>query len=322
MAFDPSAFQKTYVYEARATVPEVLADLKALGELDARAEGKRRTLWIAAWGLLAFSVAGCALLSAVVGQLSFARQDALAGMPWLVGVASFVAGIVLFIVRGSTSRTDLDNRRYGLLATLLKRFQVDLDASAPVDVKLDLAPVDDARKCVGKRKRGRWDSEDFTDTWLSLHGRFADGTHLHLSAVEHLQKRRRTGRGSSGKTKLKTKRKGKTLLQVGLRVKPERFPGLAEQRANAKKAAKLPPGVALSRLDVAQDRVAMRAVLDQEWTVLTTKPAPPAGTTPQAGRLPARQDAARAATMMLLSLYQVLNHSRSRGQPGKSRSTP
>ncbi|RKI73109.1 hypothetical protein D7X55_06075 [Corallococcus sp. AB049A] len=313
MALDPSEFLKTYVYEARAPVTEVLADLKALAELDARVERKRRTLWITAWSLMALSIAGCAILSAVVAQLSFGQQDALAGLPWLVGVGFFGVGIVLFIVRASMGRMDLDNRRYGLLATVLKRFQVDLDVSAPVDVKLDLARTDEERKCVGKKKRGRWDSEDFTDAWLSLHGRFADGTHLHLSVVEHLQKRRRTSRGSSGKTKLKTKRKGKTLLQVGLRVKPERFPGLAGLRTNAKQAAKLPPGVALSRLDVAEDRLAMRAVLDQEWTVLTTKPAPPEGKPPPGLKPPARQDGARAATMMLLSLYQVLGTSRRQG---------
>ncbi|RKG68024.1 hypothetical protein D7W79_34680 [Corallococcus exercitus] len=315
MALDPSAFQKTYVYEARAPVAEVLADLKALEELDARAEQKRRTLWIAAWSLLVFSIAGTALLSLAVGQLSFEQQDAFAGLPLLVGVASFVAGIVLFVIRARAGRTDLDNRRYGMLATLLKRLQVDLDVNAPVDVKLDLAPRDEERKCVGKTKRGRWDCENFTDAWLSLHGRFADGTHLHVSMVEHLQKRKRYGRSSSGKTKLKTKRKGKTLLQVGLRVKPERFPGLADLRANAKQAARLPPGVVLSRLDVAEDRLAMRVVLDQEWGVLTTKPAPPAGKAPKGLVPPAPQDAARAATMMLLSLYQVLGTTRRRSTP-------
>ncbi|MGE6763512.1 hypothetical protein ACQKGO_36215 [Corallococcus interemptor] len=296
MALDPSEFLKTYVYEVRAPVPEVLADLKALEELDIRTEKKRRMLWRAALSCMGLTV-----------------PLIIAPILWLLAAASFATGIALILIRARVGRADLDNRRYGLLATVLKRFQVDLDANAPVDVKLDLSPVDDAHKCVGKKKRGRWDSEDFTDAWLSLHGRLADGTHLHLSVVEHLQKRRRSSRSSSGKTKLKTKRKGKTLLQVGLRVKPERFPGLAGLRANAKQAAKLPPGVALSRLDVAEDRLAMRAVLDQEWTVLTTKPAPPEGKTPQGVKPPARQDGARAATMMLLSLYQVLGTSRRQG---------
>ncbi|NPC47920.1 hypothetical protein D7X99_06740 [Corallococcus sp. AB032C] len=302
MALDTSAFKKTYVYETRAPVPEVLADLKALAGLDSRAEKTRTLVGIGSWVFVCLSISFTVLTQ------------------WLLAAAFFATSIALCIRWMRSKHTDLDNRRYGLVSTLLQRFQVDLDANAPVDVKLDLAPEDEARKSVGKLKRGRWDCEDFTDAWLSLHGRFADGTHLHLSVVEHVQKRKRYGRGSSGKTKLKTKRKGKTLLQVGLRVKPERFPGLAEQRANAKQAVRLPPEVVLSRLDVAQDRVAMRALLGRDgrdWVVRRTKPASPS-------ELIVRppDDASRVVTMMLLSLYQVLNHSSSQGQPGKMRSTP
>lgn len=319
MALDTSEFKKTYVYEARAPVAEVLADLKALEALDAQAEGKRRGLLMAAWGLMAFSVGGCALLSLVVGQLPVARQDALAGMPLVLGVVSFFAAIVLFILRAQARRTDLDNRRYDLVSTLLQRFQVDLDANAPVDVKLDLAPVDETYKCEGKRKRGRWDSEDFADAWLSLQGRFVDGTHLHVSAVEHLQKRKRYGRGSSGKVKLKTKRKGKTLLQVGLRVKPERFPGLKDQAASAKRAVRLPPEVALSRLDVAADRVSMRAVLGldgRDWVVRRPK-----STSARELIVLQPSDASRVVTMMLLSLYQVLGGTHRRA-PARGRQQP
>nr|WP_128794294.1 hypothetical protein [Corallococcus coralloides] len=308
MSLELSEFQKTYVYETRAPVAEVLADLKALETLDAKAEQKRRMLWIAAWVCMGLTVA-------------------LFLVPFLVllAIASFATGIALFIIRSRASRSDLDDRRYGLVAALLQRFQVDLDANAPVDVKLDLAPVDAERKCVGKRKRGRWDSEDFADTWLSLHGRFADGTHLHLSAVAHLQKRRRTGRGSSGKTKTKTKRKGKSLLQVGLRVKPERFPGLTALEARARDAVKLPPGARLKRLRVAEDRVELRVLLDEDWVARPPKaPRPsevPSGDRPRP-EAPSKTDASRAVTMMLLSLYQVLNYSSSRGQPGNVRSLP
>ncbi|WP_434301385.1 hypothetical protein [Corallococcus exiguus] len=302
MALDTSEFKKTYVYETRAPVPEVLADLRALAGLDSRAEKTRITVGIGSWVFLCLSIWFTVLTQ------------------WLLAAALFATSIALCILWMRSKHTDLDNRRYGLVSALLQRFQVDLDANTPVDVKLDLAPEDEARKSVGKLKRGRWDCEDFTDAWLSLHGRFADGTHLHLSVVEHVQKRKRYGRGSSGKTKLKTKRKGKTMLQVGLRVKPERFPGLADQRANAKQAVRLPPEVVLSRLDVTQDRVAMRALLGRDgrdWVVRRTKP-----TSPSEPIVLPPNDASRVVTMMLLSLYQVLNHSSSQGQPGKMRSTP
>ena len=301
MALDTSEFKKTYVYETRAPVAEVLADLKRLGELDTWAERRRLSMGIGSFVFLCLSISFTVLTQ------------------WLLAAALFATSIALCILWMRSKHTDLDNRRYGLVSALLQRFQVDLDANAPVDVKLDLAPEDAERKCVGKLKRGRWDCEDFTDAWLSLHGRFADGTHLHLSVVEHVQKRKRHGRGSSGKMKLKTKRKGKTLLQVGLRVKPERFPGLASQAANAKKAVRLPQEVILSRLDVAQDRVAMRALLGRdgrEWVVRRTKPTSPR----ELIALPPN-DASRVVTMMLLSLYQVLGATH-RQSPSPGRQQP
>ncbi|RKI03528.1 hypothetical protein [Corallococcus sp. AB038B] len=301
MALDTSEFKKTYVYEASAPVAEVLADLKTLGELDAWAERRRILMGIGSFVCVCLSISFLILSQ------------------WLLSAALFATSIVLVILWTRSKHTDLENRRYGLVSTLLQRFQVDLDANAPVDVKLDLAPEDDARKCVGKLKRGRWDCEDFTDAWLSLHGRFADGTHLHLSVVEHFQKRKRYGRGSSGKMKLKTKRKGKTLLQVGLRVKPERFPGLASQAANAKKAVRLPQEVMLSRLDVTQDRVAMRALLGRDgrdWVVRRTKP-----TSPSELIVLPPNDASRVVTMMLLSLYQVLGATH-RQAPSPGRKQP
>ncbi|WP_158625173.1 hypothetical protein [Corallococcus terminator] len=49
MTLDPIAFQKTYLYETRASLPRVLEDLKVLGSIDALAERRRRRLWASAW---------------------------------------------------------------------------------------------------------------------------------------------------------------------------------------------------------------------------------------------------------------------------------
>ncbi|NNC18045.1 hypothetical protein HJC22_20220, partial [Corallococcus exiguus] len=54
-----------------------------------------------------------------------------------------------------------------------------------------------------------------------------------------------------------------------------------------------------------------------DWVVRRTKP-----TSPSEPIVLPPNDASRVVTMMLLSLYQVLNHSSSQGQPGKKRSTP
>ncbi|CAM3408557.1 hypothetical protein G4177_00540 [Corallococcus sp. ZKHCc1 1396] len=312
MALDLSAFQKTLVYQAHAPVPEVLEDLKVLGSLDQKVESVRRALWIAAWVLLGVGFLSCFVL----------------GPFGLLGAA---VAVVLFIVRARRGRMDLENRRYGLVTTLLTRLQVDLEKDARVDLTLDLAPNDEVRKRVDQGSKGQWQYEDFTDTWLELQGRFADGTHLHLSMVEHLRKRSRTQRNARGKTKTKRKQKGKALMQVSLRVKPERHPGLASLAESAKSAARLPPGIHLSRIRVDADRVGMRALLDHDWVARAPKPEFPRASlamAPSKGRKPkvpvappGKHDASRTATMMLLSLYQVLNFSSSQRRRSDARAT-
>ncbi|WP_147448910.1 hypothetical protein [Corallococcus terminator] len=263
---------------------------------------------------------------AEVLSLSYEERQGYDELHVYVFWAFALTSVVLFLVRRRARRSDLEDRRYGLVATLLKRLWVDLDENAPVELKLDLSPCDEARKSVGKLKRGKWNCEDFTDPWLSLKGRFADGTHLHVSMVERLQKRKRFATVGRGKRRLKLKRKGKALLQVGLRVKPERFPGLSRLDASARRAVRLPAGVKLSRLDVAGDRVSMRALLDLDWVDRVASepeakkelnPLDPSGI-----RTSPAHDASRAATMMLLSLYQVLNFARSARHHGNKRALP
>ena len=85
MALDLSEFQKTHVYQVRAPVPEVLEDLKAVGQLDQQAEAVRRKLWIAAWVLLGSGI----LLAFLVPLFGL-----------VIGLCALVAAVVLFVEIG------------------------------------------------------------------------------------------------------------------------------------------------------------------------------------------------------------------------------
>ncbi|RKH12375.1 hypothetical protein D7V97_08635 [Corallococcus sp. CA053C] len=335
MALDLTEFQKTHVYRAQdSSVPAVLADLEVVEQLDQQAELTRRKLWIGAWVLLGCGIGSFILLPFLMDAHPDGAWDVYGPLVSGVGVLDLVAAVVLFVVRARRRRMDLDNRRYGLVATLLKRLQVDLDPDSPVSLTLDLAPNDDAHKRIQQDTRGRWQREVFKDAWLDLQARFADGTYLRLSMVEYLQKRSRTQRNARGKTKTKRKQKGKALMQVALRVKPEQYPGLADLTAPARSAARLPPGIKLSRIRVARDRLVMRALMAHDWVLLAPKAAPakaPIDSPPPAAkgrgtRAPVgtalKQDASQTATMMLLSLYQVLNFSSSLRKRGDAKATP
>ncbi|MBN8470529.1 hypothetical protein JYJ95_28815 [Corallococcus exiguus] len=343
MPLDPDAYQKTQVYRARAAVLEVLEDLRAMELLLERALTDRAAR--AAQEVRSIQRRGVGLiLAAVVVVVACNVLPPLPGGGWLYMLLFALcffggfAGLVMVIVSlaaassptvSSSSAQPFPEERRGtqrrlLLTTLLQRFQVDLERDAPVDVKLDVASVQDPRKRVHAGRHGTWDREDFTDPWLSLQGRFVDGTQLSLSVVDQVRTLHREKRNARGRLKRKAKRNGLSLMTVALRVKPERHPGLADLEERARDSVRLPSGVRLKRLRVAEDRVELRVLLEDDWVarppkVLTLADVPPGE---PLRRTPPKTDAARTATMMLLSLYQVLNHSSSQGQPGKMRSTP
>ncbi|RKH63908.1 hypothetical protein [Corallococcus llansteffanensis] len=320
MAVNITRFHNVFLYQSRATVPALLEDLKVLAGLDARAESQLGTLTLGAWltlipgvvlSILAFGTWAGSAESEV--ELS-AQGSELVTAAGLVGAALFVTGLLLFVWRAALKPRDLDNRRYGLAEVLLKRLQVDLAPDATVRLKLDLRQDDVREKRVKEDMVGWWNTQFFVDPWFLLEAPLADGTMLRIRMVERLQKRERSMTSASGKTKTKTKRKGSARLEVSLRVKPERHPGLAAMKPQATAAVRLPKRVELERVRVAADRLSMRVRLAHDWAV-QVKRAPDDPETPAFWKQAlAKDDASRTATMMLLSLYQVVHYARRRGK--------
>ncbi|RKH03225.1 hypothetical protein [Corallococcus carmarthensis] len=325
MSVNIRRFHQVFLYQSRAPVPELLADLEVLAGLDARAEAQRRALAWSGW-LTVIPGGAMALLAYGVwaGAVNADERFSEAGAQLLktvgvVGGTLLAVGLCLFFWRVVLKVRDLDNRRYGLAQVLLQRLQVDLAPDATVRLKLDLRPPDVREKRVKQDMVGWWNTDFFVDPWFTLEGRLADGTFLRIHMVERLQKRERSKTSASGKTRTKTKRKGFARLEVSVRVKPERYPGLEKLKARATAATRLPRRVELERTRVAVDRLSLRARLSDEWVARPEK----ALDDPEA---PAfwrqaleKDDASRTATMMLLSLYQVLGYARRRARQQAAR---
>ncbi|RKH45477.1 hypothetical protein D7Y23_25625 [Corallococcus sp. AB050B] len=311
MAVNVSRFHERFTYQARAPVPALLEDLEVLSRLDARAEGQRRVL-SRAGGTAAILGGALALLCRQVWAGAVDPTEGLGVISGAilitggVGGAAFVVGIGLLVWRALLRKRDLDNRRYDLARVLLQRLQVDLAPKAPVRLKLDLRAPDEPDKHAGQGMVGEWSTEFFVDPWFSLETRLADGTFVRIRMVERFQKRKRT-RTTVSFLRIQRKTKGKhkscAVLDVSARVKPERYPGLEQLKARATGAVRLPPRVQLSRVRLAADRLSLRARLSGEWVA-------------RAERAEAleKEDASRTATMMLLSLYQVLGYARRRAK--------
>ncbi|GEN13532.1 hypothetical protein SAMN05443572_11222 [Myxococcus fulvus] len=297
MSFDVDRFRVEKRYRNTAPVSVLMEDLDLLGHFDERMAAQTR-LWRGRSGL-ALKVGGACLLLALMMRLSFPWPAAVLAVS---GAVSLLASLGLYLKSSGFAGCDLEDRRYLLPARLLRPLLRDIDPQEPVTLELDFQPIDHSSKSTrhGKTPTG-WETSDYEDPWLSLQARLRDGTHLRLSLTEWLQKRIRTRRNPRGKYKTKQRSKSATFLQAQLRVKPERHPGLVQMRAQAQQAVKLPPKVKLSRLDVTEDKLAMRAHMDSEWKV--------------------EPDATRACLMMLLSLFQVLHASSARGKHLTSRAS-
>ncbi|GMU11010.1 hypothetical protein [Corallococcus caeni] len=324
MSVNIQRFHQVFLYQSRAPVPVLLEDLKVLGGLDARAEAQRSAL---AWGGWLTAIPGgvMALLTYGVWAGTVEREEIteagaqLLKVTGLVGVTLLAVGLCLFFWRFLLKQRDLDNRRYGLAQVLLQRLQVDLAPDAPVRLKLDLRPTDVREKRVKQDLVGWWNTDFFVDPWFTLEGRLVDGTFLRIHMVERLQKRERSKTSASGKSRTKTKRKGFARLEVSVRVKPERYPGLERLKARATNATRLPRRVELERVRVAVDRLSLRARLSDEWVARPEKVAGDPDAPAFWRQALEKDDASRTATMMLLSLYQVLGHARRRAKQQAAR---
>ncbi|MFY1828624.1 hypothetical protein ACN47A_22060 [Myxococcus fulvus] len=298
MSFDIDRFRVEKCYRNTAPVSVLMEDLDLLGHFDERM-AEQASLWRRRRGVALMLCGGLFALAFILHNFT---DTTLGG--WMVAPAilSLVVTVALHLKASGFAGCDLEDRRYQLPARLLRPLLRDIDPQEPVTLALDFQPVDHSSKATrqGKTPTG-WETNDYEDPWMSLQARLRDGTHLRLSLSEWLQKRTRTRRNPRGKYKTKQKRKSATFLQAQLRVKPERHPDLARMRAQAQQVVKLPPKVKLSRLDVTEDKLAMRAHMDSEWKV--------------------EPDATRACLMMLLSLFQVLHASSARGKHLTSRAS-
>ncbi|WP_342377296.1 hypothetical protein NVS55_38425 [Myxococcus stipitatus] len=299
MPFDINRFRAEKRYRNTAPVAELMGDLGYLARFDTEIEALRNK-----WrGRASAASWVCGLLFVALLAIGFAGSDGEEsggqGPYWAGWGVTLVLAVGLHLRANKYSRQDLENRRYGLLSQLLLRLRRDIEPEEPVTLELDFRAVDHPDKWTEKGRAGRWTTNEFEDPWMSLHARLRDGTHLRLSMEEWLQKRTRTKVNARGKHKTKQKQKSATFLQAQLRVKPERHPGLASLQDTARQSVRLPPKVLLSKLEVAEDRLSLRARMESDWVAVPVDSA-------------SAPDATRTCLMMLLSLYQVLNHSHAR----------
>ena len=284
MASNDKAFVKSLLYRRRDTVSAILKDVDTMHELDKTYEKKAsKWNWIALISIVGGFV--CVILAVVAA-------DALAGllMPlWGLGGLGLFGCIPCFFLWIRFSKLDTEDRRYELLEEILQLLQTAMAPDSPTQVRLDLSASELKKKLSGEGKEGSWEVKHYTDPWLQLQGRFLDGTTFLVDVTDRFQKKSRWVQSRSGKRKHKTKAKTATVFQVRLKPKAKRYQHLSELGRNAAGALQLPPGVESKKFEVEDGSLLVKAQEKDAWDTAAGK---------------------QTVAMMFLSLYQILNLSR------------
>lgn len=286
---DLAAFSRTHIYSTHALPHVIERDVHELQGLDRYYERKvwqwtRRAL---VGFLMAFPV------MCVASGENTSEKNLM-----LVGFVLCIAWVInAFRLRAKYEQRDLEDRRYQLIARLVRCLAMDMRPDQPLRVMLDLRKPDVAPKHTHKGTTNGWAVEYFRDPWLQLQGRFADGTRFAIRITDIVQNRSRPKIGQSGKRKIKTKQKGKAIAVVELAAKPEAYPLLPQVAEGVREAVQLPGQARLKDLKIRGHRLALECIIPYDWH--------------EAEESEDRLVGSRVVAMMLLSLYQVLNLARS-----------
>ncbi len=278
MAIDIQQFQREACYQAKDSPQAILADIAVIRGLDTVAEGKQR-LW--GWlSVLFLVVGGIALLVGGPGTI--------VGIIFLMGF-----GVALLIRRGHKN-SNVEDRRYELVAGLLPLLEADMNPDALIDINLDLRELESHAKLDRTEDFGRITERYYVDPWLKISGRFLDGTSFQIGFLDRMRVRHVVKYSASGKRKSKTKRKAKLSIVVQLKVKPDRYPALPHVADSSKGAVQIPPGCVVLGLKSNGPTLSLKVEPPDYWDAEV--PGEPA----------ADPSGANIIAMMMLSLYQVL----------------
>jgi len=184
-------------------IDELLAILGPVAQYDAASDTSRRNLGCTAAAAIVFGVV-C---------LFFV---------WWLGIPLIILGVVLLLVWSKKKNEDLSDNLRKCAVPLLVALREDFSGDA-IALELDLRPPMSPLKQTSKEKVQKTTITTYSDPWMSGEGVLHDGSRLRWSVVETIIEKSYWKRGSSGKSKLKTKRKKHVEIEADLTLKAKNY---------------------------------------------------------------------------------------------------
>ena len=195
-------------------INDLLEILGPVAAYDAAGDTSRRNL-------------GCAAAAAIVVGIVATF------LVWWIGIPLIVVGVVLIVVWSKKKNEDLSDNLRKCAVPLLVALREDF-GDDPIELKLDLRPAMSPAKQTNKEKIDKTTITTYTDPWMSGEGVLHDGSRVRWNVVETIIEKSYWKRGSSGKSKLKTKRKKHVDVEADLTLKAKTYGEKKTLRGEAK----------------------------------------------------------------------------------------
>jgi hypothetical protein len=203
--------RRTQAYVDSANGAMLLQNLGHIAEIDRLAEAEKASLQ---GQVQEATRIGCIAFAIVFGAIFF---GGFFGAVSLFLIAPAVVVTIVFFYRAYQfhqkaiyeGQLDFPNHRYRLPQRLIPILKRDMTLNRKIAIALDFTPPDKRskfqREVPHPRRRG-WKIEYFADPWLTLQGRFADGTRFALKVIQRHEIR--SGRNVNGKLRVRPRFKG------------------------------------------------------------------------------------------------------------------
>jgi hypothetical protein len=241
MPLDVNRLRQERLYEARAPLDTLSADLASIENLAAGLRASRKRLQLAGAGML---------LAGLIGLAVF----------FPVGIALFAVAVYLFFRVKAYPKAIANNaRRCELGKSVTAMLAHDADARSPAAIRLAFDPQREllAESQLARRRNGK--EKLFKASWFSVETSLHDGTTF-TATVDDLV-RQRSFTNPRGKSKTKTR----TRSLVGMRFAyPSKLYGdLTSLAEMMQKEIQLPPSASVRGLEVTGRVVKVKAVVTQ-----------------------------------------------------------
>lgn len=293
MSIDLKQFRKNLIYEIKAPLATVIADLQEITALDQLAEMQQKKYGRQAlYYFLAIVVS--IVLIVIIFNVEF--DQGILGLAmifvFLAIIGLTIAFVYALIKRAKFARLNISNCRYELTKKVLLMLGRDIDKTSEIELKLSFIAIKDKKNKTETKAhphKAKWQIDKHEHEWLKLKGQFLDKTRFELTATALSKIQYGWKRSRTGKNKYKTKTKSLGLDVVLTLIYPQRRYGAVKILQNdISHAVKLPKLAYMRGLRMTDKAMYM-----------TVRIAPQVEDN--------LEEVYQTITMIFLSLYQVLN---------------